>query len=217
LRPDELLSQASKLIDTNQMSSALLRITLSRGVGVRGYSTKGADRPTLVMATYPAAVSDTDLPRWRLHVSRFRVPAGEPLASFKTCNKLPQILARAEAERSGIDEALLLNTNGELAEAASSNLFWIEQENVCTTPLAAGILAGVMRDLVFELCTSLGSQVEEKHAKLETLHYAAGVFLTSSSLGIVEATELDGQTLATSNRVRQLRAAYLKALRTETR
>ena len=51
--------------------------------------------------------------------------ANEPLAQLKHCNKLPQILARAEAEQAAAAEALLTNTDGEVVEAAAGDLFWI--------------------------------------------------------------------------------------------
>src|SRR6266478_1503384 len=139
--PDSLTGFAAQLVIRNQMPDSLLRLTLSRGVGLRGYSPKGADRPLLAMSLHPAPSIDPQTPpRWRLTTSTLRLPAGEPLAQFKTCNKLSQVLARAEADAAGADEALLLNTDGHVVEGASSNLFWIEDQTVCTPPLASGIL-----------------------------------------------------------------------------
>src|SRR5439155_22721295 len=102
--PEEsLLEFASELVSRNQMPQALLRLTLSRGVGLRGYSPKGAEQPSLVMSLHPV-VSGEMPAQWKLVTSSFRLPANEPLAQFKTCNKLPQILARAEADTAGADE-----------------------------------------------------------------------------------------------------------------
>ena len=64
---------------------------------------------------------------------------------FKTANKLPQVLARAEADAAGAQEAILLNTDGCIAEGTSSNVFWLEGDAVCTTPLPSGALPGVTR------------------------------------------------------------------------
>ena len=206
---EELLRHAPALIAQNRMPEATLRITLSRGVGIRGYSPKGANCPLLVMALHaPPPKRANALMRWQLMTASFRLPANEPLAAFKTCNKLPQILARAEAEAQGADEALLLNTKGEVAEAASSNLFWIEAETVCTTPLASGILAGVTREFVLELCATLGLRVQEKTATVETIRKASGAFLTLSTLGIVEVETLDATPLASSPLVPDLHRAY---------
>jgi branched-subunit amino acid aminotransferase/4-amino-4-deoxychorismate lyase len=205
---DEALREFSaELVTRNQMLEALLRLTLSRGVGVRGYSPKGAQQPTLVMSLHPVSANDAPV-QWKLVTSSFRLPANEPLAQFKTCNKLAQILARAQADAVGADEALLLNTDGHVVEGASSNLFWVESETVCTPPLTAGILAGVTRSVVMEICDKLGIPTRESAIAPLALQKAAGVFLSLSSVGIAECIALDGNPLSRSPVVARVRAAY---------
>src|SRR5438067_2243995 len=66
---------AEHLIATNKMPDSLLRLTLSRGIGQRGYSPKGAERPSLVMSLHPAPSVDVqNPPRWRLVTSSLRLP-----------------------------------------------------------------------------------------------------------------------------------------------
>lgn len=191
--PGALRRFVDELIAKNEMPGALLRLTLSRGVGVRGYSPKGADSPTLVMSLH-AAPADGVPPRWKLITSSHHLPANEPLAQFKTCNKLPQILARAEADAAGANEALLLNTDGFVVEGASSNLFWVQGETICTPPLAAGVLEGVTRAVVVEICHTLALKVSEKNITAEELKRADGIFVSLSSFGVVEASSLDGES-----------------------
>lgn len=206
---DQLGEFAGQLIAMNQMPEAVLRLTLSRGRGPRGYSPRGADQPVLVMTLHPAPVIDLLHPlQWRLITASVRLPAGEALAQFKTCNKLPQILARAEADEAGADEALLLNTDGFLAEAASSNLFWIANGAVCTPPVEVGLLPGVTRGVVLGLCGELGLPIREISVRPEELRRAEGLFLTLSTLGVVEAVALDGAELARSPLVAAIRAAH---------
>jgi branched-chain amino acid aminotransferase len=200
---------ADELIAWNRMPESLLRLTLSRGVGRRGYSPQGAERPFVVMSLHPAPVLDAqNPPRWRLVISSLRLPANQSLAQFKTCNKLPQILARTEADAAGAEEALLLNTDGFVVEASSSNLFWIQGEAVCTPALVSGILAGVTRTVVFELCRTLGLETRETNITLPALKQTQGVFLSLSSYGIAEGISLDGQPLAQSGLTARIRAAY---------
>lgn len=207
---------AADLIAQNKISEALLRITVSRGVGLRGYSPKGADKPILVMALHPAPGAPASGPaRWKLVTTSFRLPAGEKLAHFKTANKLAQVLARAEADVAGADEALLCNTDGFVVEGASSNLFWVEGDAVCTPPLASGILAGVTRAVTLELCQKLGFANAERQITPDGLRGAAGVFLTLSSLGVMAAGSLDGATLSQSPLVAQLSRAYDERLARE--
>lgn len=213
----ELTDFATELIAANQVSNALLRLTFSRGAGVRGYSPTGANRPFLVMTLHPGPGADAaHPPRWRLHVSSFRVPAHEPLAQFKTCNKLPQILARAEAEAAKAQEALLLNTDGAVVEAASSNLFWIRNGAVCTPPVASGVLPGVTRAVVLELCQSFGLASHESTLTPKQLLDTDGIFLSLSSAGIAEAVALDERPVRQSPLTERLWTGYNRLLREET-
>ena len=208
-----LEKHAAELIAKNQMPDALLRLTVSRGVGLRGYSPKGADKPIVVMMLHPFPGAPSAVPaHWKLVTASFRLPAGEKLAHFKTANKLAQIMARAEADAAGADEAVLCNTDGFVVEGASSNLFWVEDDTICTPSLASGILAGVTRAVTLELCQKLGLASAERQSTPENLRRVQGVFVTLSSFGVVAAATLDGVTLSHSPLVDKLSAAYAELL-----
>ena len=215
--PDALRDFAARLAAKNKMPDALMRLALSRGVGVRGYSPQGSDSPTLVMSLHPMPKVDlNNPPHWRLVTSSFRLPANDPLAAFKTANKLPQILARAEADAAGADEALLLNPAGRVVEGTAGNLFWVSRGAVCTPPLTAGILPGVTRGVVLEICRALKIPMKEKSPRAAELVSASGVFLSMSSRGIVEAVRLDGRKLHRAAAGKEIRRSYEKLLRDET-
>ena len=203
--PVELQEFAAQLIGKNQLSESLLRLTLTRGSGVRGYSIKGADRPTLAMTQHPLPPVPAG---WKLVTASFRVPAGDALASFKTTNKLSNVLARAEAEEQGADEALLLNTNGEVTETTSGNLFWIYQDKICTVPEDGGLLPGIARAVVLEICQQLGLKTSQTIIQPELLRQAEGIFVTQSALGIVPVTAFSGVPVATSPLVGRIAMAY---------
>lgn len=206
---------AAELIARNSLSEALLRITLSRGVGARGYSPKGAEQPTLVMSLHPFEPQNSNPLSWRAHIASVRLPTGDALAQFKTCNKLMQVLARAQAEAAGVDEALLSNSEGFVVEAASGNLFWLQAGKVCTPPLADGILRGITRGVVVELCERLNLEVEEVNLRPEELRRVEAAFLSLSSYGIVELSEVNGESLSRSPIVTKLFETYSELMRTE--
>jgi branched-chain amino acid aminotransferase len=214
--PARLRDFAAKLVLENQMPGALLRLSLSRGIGVRGYSPRGADSPTIVMSLHPAPVLSDSLASWKLATASVRLPANELLAQLKHANKLPQILARAQAEQAGADEALLVNTDGFLVEGASSNLFWLQRGRVCTPPLNSGILAGVTRLVVGELCQKLGLEYQEQNLTPSGLVDTDGAFVSLSSYGIVEGVSLDGHRLAQSHVTSMLHRAYVDLVSRET-
>jgi len=213
----QLRDYTTRLVAENQLTESLLRVTISRGVGKRGYSPAGANTPSVVMSLHPTpAVEPLNPPRWKLMASSVRLPAHEPLASFKTCAKIPQILARAEADAAEVDDALLLNNEGFVVEGSSSNLFWLKDGSVCTSPLPSGVLPGVTRLVLFELCAKLRLQTREANITPEQLVQADGIFLSFTSFGIVEGASLDGTAFAPSPTIRNLSEAYWDLLRAET-
>ena len=204
----KLRTFSDNLIAKNKMPNSILRLSLSRGVGTLGYSPQNANKPVLVMSLRPAPKLDQKMPRWNLITSSFQLPTNDPQARFKTANKLSQVLARAEADAASADEALLTNTDGFVVEGTSSNLFWIKGHAIYTSPLAAGILPGVTRAVVFEIASKLKTRVQEKNIRLKELSRADGIFLSLSSLGIVEAKSLDGKSLKKSLLTAQIARSY---------
>jgi branched-chain amino acid aminotransferase len=211
--PKELVNFAEQLIGQNQMPEAVLRVTLTRGPGERGYTPQIDSQPTVVMTLHTAPPMDVENPvQWRLITSSYRIPTGDPLSSFKTMSKLVHVMARREAVEKDADEALLVNTNGEVAETASGNLFWIYHEKICTVPTGRGVLPGITRSVVLEICRTLGLPTNKCVIKPEALRNSAGIFITQSALGIVPVTTLDGEPVAPSPLVEQISRAYCELL-----
>ena len=212
----EIQKFAGELIGNNELAEAVLRVTLTRGAGTRGYSTKGADKPTLALTLHPLPPQNGDEPLlWSLITSSFRIPASDALSSFKSTSKILNVLARAEAEEKGADEALLLNANGEVAETAGGNIFWVYQDNICTVPTGRGVLPGITRAVVLEICQSLGLETNKRVIKPEMLRNAEGIFLTQSAFGIIPVAAFDGLPVASSPLVDQIASAYNEMLARE--
>jgi branched-subunit amino acid aminotransferase/4-amino-4-deoxychorismate lyase len=209
--PKELEQFAEQLIEKNQMPEAILRITLTRGPDERGYTPKAEGKPTVVMTLHAAPPSETPV-QWSLITSSFRVLAADPLSSFKTLNKLTHVMARAEAAEKGADEALLINTNGEVAETASGNVFWVYNDKICTTPTGRGVLPGITRAVVLEICQTLGLLTNKRVIKPEALKDSEGIFITQSAYGIVPVVTFDGEPVVPSPLVDQIFNAYRELL-----
>lgn len=204
---------AAELIRRNQLAEGVVRMVVSRGPGARGYSPRDARTPTVVLSAHPLPpMTPASPPSWRLMTASVRLPPAGPLAAFKTCNKLPQIMARAEADAAQADEALLPAADGSLVTGSASNLFWIEQAGLCTAPESSGILPGITRAQVLELCRQHGIPCREVSANRARLVDADGVFLTQSSVGIAEAVSLDGAPLKRSPLAARIGAALAERM-----
>src|SRR5471030_1585979 len=93
--PKELEKFAAQLIEQNKMPDAILRVMLTRGPGERGYKFNGDSKPTVVMTLHAAPLLESPV-EWNVITSSYRIPAADPLSSFKTTSKLLHIMARAE-------------------------------------------------------------------------------------------------------------------------
>ena len=209
--PKELDEFAGRLIAQNQLPEAILRVVLTRGPGERGYTPRNDGRSTVVMTLHPAPPPEQSA-SWSLVTSSHRIPAAEPLSAFKTLNKLTHVMARGQALEQGADEALLVNTNGEVAETASGNLFWVYQDTVCTVPTGRGILPGITRAVVLEICQAMGFATNKRVIKPDALRRSEGLFITQSALGIVPVSTFDGEPVTPSPLVDQIVQAYAAIL-----
>ena len=202
-----------ELTSRNRTAEGIARMTLSRGVGPRGYAPSGTEQPTVVITTQPHAPAD-DVP-WKVIVSSMRVASGDLLARHKTASRLLNVLAATEAKERGADEALLVDTDGNVTEGASSNVFWVKEGRVFTTPLSSGVLPGVTRSVVFELCAGTSIPVIERSAPPETLLQSDAVFLSFTSRGVVPVSSINERAILQSPVTAMLAAACRDLVRQE--
>ena len=214
--PKDLHRFAEQLVAQNKMPDSILRVTLTRGAGERGFTPPAGGAPTMVMTLHTAPPLDpVNPPQWSMITSTHRIPASDALSSFKTSSKLLHVMARIEAEAQNADEALILNTNGEVAEAASANLFWVYHDKVCTIPTGRGVLPGITRAVVLEICQVLGFTTNKRVIKPEALPHSDGIFLSQSALGVICITRFDGEHVPLSPLAEQIHRTYCEMLARE--
>jgi len=114
-----------------------------------------------------------------------------PLSRHKTTNFADSILAKREAQLRGCDEAILLNTAGRLTEATVANLFLVMNGEVFTPSIADGVLPGVIRQKVLELCLDLKIPAREQSLTPNDLDVAEEAFLTNSLLGVMPIRKIN--------------------------
>lgn len=106
------------------------------------------------------------------------------LSGIKSSNALLFIMAGLNMKKRGFDEMVILNTEGNLSESVSSNIFLLLNGELCTPSLDQGCVAGVMRERVIELMKAKGKKCLEKKLTLNDLLHADEVFLTNTIDGI---------------------------------
>jgi branched-chain amino acid aminotransferase/4-amino-4-deoxychorismate lyase len=170
---------------------AAVRLTWSAGPGGRGLDRPATLRPKLTVSAAPAPAAGRAA---RLHTATVRRNDGSPASGLKTLAYIDNVLARREAAGAGADEALMLNTRGELACAAAANLFWLAGRTLMTPALECGVLEGAVRGALMERARAAGWSVQAVRAGPEALETAEAAFLTNSLIGVAPVAGLDGRT-----------------------
>jgi branched-chain amino acid aminotransferase len=106
------------------------------------------------------------------------------LSNFKTSNCLIYVLAGIFAKENKIDDCLILNTDGNIADSISSNIFLLKNETLITPPLADGCVDGLMRKNILRMCLKKKIKTEEKSIQVNTLLEADEILLTNVIQGI---------------------------------
>ena len=172
---------------------AAVRLTYTAGSGGRGLDRPEALSPLMIATT--AAAPKPAGPA-TLFISTVRRNDGSPVSRLKSLAYLDNVLARAEAKATGADEALMLNTQGQLACAGVANIFWVKGGVLHTPDLACGVLAGVARARLMAAAPGFGLTVKEVRAGPEALADAESVFLTNSLMGLRPVSAVDGRGFA---------------------
>ena len=139
----------SQLIAANPSSTGVVRLTLTAGPGIRGLTRSRDLRPTLLMTASVISRS----PRFSSMVIARSTRRNEhsPLCRVKVLGYGDQILARREAEAQGADDAIMLNTAGELVCATAANILLRQGRTWFTPPVASGALPGITRGMLIEV------------------------------------------------------------------
>jgi branched-chain amino acid aminotransferase len=152
----------------------------------------------------------------RVKVSSWRRmdPNVNPVAAKGTGIYINSSLAKVEAVQSGFDEAILLNTQGFVAECTGENVFIVKNGVVITPPLSSGALGGITRDSIMTIARDLGYRVEEQQLLRHDLYLADEAFLTGTAAEVVPIRSVDDRVIGTRGEITtKLQEAYFAAVR----
>ncbi|MCA8956445.1 MAG: aminotransferase class IV [Planctomycetes bacterium] len=141
-------------------------------------------------------------------VPRQRLPGHALDPSIKSGSYVHNVMGLAEARSRGATDCLFVNTDGRLSEASTANLWIISGDTVVTPPLSAGLLAGVTRGLVLEMCSREGIPCVERDLFESDVRGADAVFLTATLRDIAPVDILDGAPVRHSALLAELQAKF---------
>jgi branched-chain amino acid aminotransferase len=182
----------------NRLRDGYIRLLVTRGIGTLGLNPNRCKRGSVIIIAgkiqlYPAELYETGMEIVTVPTVRSLHSALNP--AIKSLNYLNNILAKIEANNAGVEEAIMLNAEGYVAECTGDNIFIIKGGKFYTPPLSAGALYGITRQTVIDLAQAAGYAVAEPNLTRYDLFNADECFLTGSGAEIIPVTKIDGRVI----------------------
>lgn len=217
---DELISATHDLIKINKMKSCYVRPIAFRGYGEVGVNPEANPVDvTIAVWKWGAYLGDEALKdgvrmtisSWRRHDPNIIPPAAKVTGAY-----INSVAAKQEAVHKGFDEAIMLNTQGFVAEATGENIFIVRDGEIFTPPLAAGSLGGITRRTMFQIAADLGNPVQEGQIARSDLYLADEMFCCGTAAEVTPVREVDGRIIGPPGPITQeIQAKYFSIVRGE--
>ena len=172
---------------------ACARITLTRGPGPRGLLPAAQIQPTLMITVTPPPTLPVQ--PYRVIISHIKRNEQSPLANIKSLCYLDQVLAKLAAVNQGVDDCILLNTQGRVACASAANIFILQGQHFITPQLTEGALPGITRQVILDLGQRYAIPISEGSILPAALMQAQGICLTNRLIGIHPVIQINQQRI----------------------
>ena len=196
----QLMKATVETCRANKLRDGYIRLVVTRGIGSLGLNPRSCKRPSVIIIAdkiqlYPPEFYQRGLDIITVPTTRNLHSALNP--AIKSLNYLNNILAKIEANNAGVEEAVMLNAEGFVAECTGDNLFIVKNRALFTPPLSAGALYGITRQTVIELAEEAGLKVSEPNLTRYDLFNADECFLTGTGAELIPVAKIDGRVIGT--------------------
>jgi branched-chain amino acid aminotransferase len=198
LAPEKMGRLMTEAVAKSGLDDAYIRLVVTRGVGDLGLDPRKCGTPSVICIVDAIQLWPAD----RYDKGLTAISAATPIhhreslsPRVKSLNYLSHILAKVEGIAAGVDEVIMLDSAGSVAEASGMNLFIVAKGTIKTPPAYSGILRGVTRDAVLDLAREATYTVEEVPMNRYDLYTADEVFLTGTAAEVIGVTKLDARLI----------------------
>ena len=200
MTPAELMKATIATCRANKLRDGYIRLVVTRGIGTLGLNPRSCKKASIIIIVGKIQLYPPEYYRRGLDI--VTVPTTRNLhnsvnPAIKSLNYLNNILAKIEANNAGVEEAIMLNAEGFVAECTGDNIFIIKNGALFTPPLSAGALYGITRQTVIELAEQTGMKVSEPNLTRYDLFCADECFITGTAAEIVPVVKIDGRIIGT--------------------
>ncbi|MCB4790729.1 MAG: branched-chain-amino-acid transaminase [Elusimicrobia bacterium] len=207
IKIEEMQEAVLETLRANNLRDAYIRLIITRGTGDLGLDPKKCSGPkcsgpAIIIIADKITLYPKELYTKGLEIATVSTRKNIPQAinsCIKSLNYLNNILAKIEATRLGVQEAIMLNAQGYVAECTGDNIFIIKKDKLITPPASAGALEGVTRGAVIELAPKVKLKVSEELFTPYTIYTADECFLTGTGAEVIPVVKFDGRLIGDGN------------------
>ncbi|UUZ84424.1 branched-chain-amino-acid transaminase [Paenibacillus sp. P26] len=198
LTKQEMQEALNETIRRNGLRDGYIRLVVSRGPGDLGLDPRRSPKANVIiiveqLSIYPEEAYIHGLKTVSVSTRRNVPDALNP--KIKSLNYLNNILVKVQANLAGVGEAIMLNSQGYVAEGSSDNIFIVKRGIVFTPPCYVGALEGITRAAIIELCEKLGYKLKEEPFTLHDVYVADEVFFTGTAAEVIAVREVDSRII----------------------
>ena len=200
LSPAQMTKAVVDTCRKNNLHDCYIRLVVTRGVGTLGLNPNRCKNSSVIIIAdkiqvYPPAMYQRGMDIVTVATTRNLHSAVNP--AIKSLNYLNNILAKIEANNAGVEEAVMLNSQGFVAECTADNIFIVKGNQLLTPPLSAGALYGITRGVVMEMARESSMDVSEPNLTRYDLFNADECFLTGTGAELIPVVKIDGRVIGT--------------------
>lgn len=190
----EMEEAVVETVRANGLTSGYIRLVVSRGVGDLGLDPRNCPTPTVIIiadtiSLFPAQHYEQGLKIITVPTRRNAPDTLNP--QLKSLNYLNSVLVKIEAANAGALEALTLNAQGYVCEGSGDNVFIAKRGVLYTPPVYLGVLDGITRRAIIELCQTHAIEVREQPFTRHDVYVADECFLTGTAAELIPVVEVD--------------------------
>lgn len=194
----ELREAVLETLRRNNLRDSYIRLVVTRGKGDLGLDPRKCPRPAVIIIAdeiklYPREIYENGM---KLIIASTRKNSPDALSPrIKSLNYLNNILGKLEAINAGCAEAVMLDRHGYITECTSENIFLVKDGKLFTPTSVVGILEGITRSVVMELCERMNFEVNMSFLTAHDLYIADECFVTGTGAELIPVVDLCGRPI----------------------
>lgn len=196
---NEMIKAIKRTLRENKLKDAYIRLVVTRGIGDLGLDPRKCYKATIIIITDKIKLYSSEFYKKGMEI--VTIPTQRTIheainPQIKSLNYLNNILAKVEAINAGVEEAVMLNSEGYVAECTGDNIFIVKKGALLTPPVHIGVLRGITRGAIMDIARAKDIPVCEETLTRYDLFNADECFLTGTAAEIVPVVKIDGRTIA---------------------